>query len=67
MDYVKLYNGEDETYPEIATLCHQDKPISLKSSGNFMFINFKADSSLQGFGFSAKYTSGPTSKSIWRW
>nr|XP_008192422.1 PREDICTED: cubilin [Tribolium castaneum] len=60
LDYIKLYNGEDETYPEIATLCHQNKPITLRSSGNFLFVKFKADSSVQGMGFYANYTSTPT-------
>ncbi|RZC32589.1 cubilin, partial [Asbolus verrucosus] len=60
LDYIKLFNGEDDTYPEIANICYQSKPITLRSSGNFMFVKFKADSSVQGLGFQANYTSLPT-------
>ncbi|KAH0809453.1 hypothetical protein GEV33_013339 [Tenebrio molitor] len=60
LDFIKLYNGEDETYPEIATVCHQNKPLTLRSSGNFMFVKFRADTSVQGLGFYANYTTKPT-------
>lgn len=62
IDYVALYNGEDETYPEIAKICRQLKPITLRSTGNFMFVKFKADRSIEGRGFYANYTTKPTSK-----
>jgi cubilin len=62
LDFIKLYNGEDETYPEIATVCHQNKPLTLRSSGNFMFVKFRADTSVQGLGFYANYTTKPTSE-----
>ncbi|KAJ3659671.1 hypothetical protein Zmor_011346 [Zophobas morio] len=60
LDYINLYNGEDDTYPIIASVCHQDKPITLRSSGNMMYIKFKADSSVQGIGFIANYTTKAT-------
>jgi cubilin len=60
LDFIKLYNGEDETYPEIATVCHQNRPLTLRSSGNFMFVKFRADTSVQGLGFYANYTTKPT-------
>lgn len=62
LDFIKIYNGEDETYQEIAKICHQNKPITLRSSSNFMFIKFKADVSVQGLGFTANYTTKPTSE-----
>lgn len=45
----------------IAKICHQLKPITLSSSGNQMFIEFSADYSYQGKGFTANYSSIPTS------
>ncbi|XP_050313173.1 cubilin-like isoform X2 [Anthonomus grandis grandis] len=59
-DYVQVFNGRDDTYQELAKLCHEKKTVKLTSTGNEMFVRFKADYSYQGNGFSAFYMTTPT-------
>ncbi|CAH1121617.1 unnamed protein product [Ceutorhynchus assimilis] len=59
-DFISIYNGEDATYQELATFCHQLKPVTVTSSGNNMFVKFKTDYSYQGRGFKADYSTIPT-------
>lgn len=56
-DYVKIYNGPDETAPLLGSYCSRHAPSSLISSSNKVLIVFKSDSSNTGRGFSVDYTS----------
>ncbi|KAJ8930433.1 hypothetical protein NQ314_016759 [Rhamnusium bicolor] len=58
----QIYNGLDNTYNLLTKLCHQNKPVIVSSTGNFMFIEFTSDYSYQGKGFNANYSTIPTSK-----
>ncbi|CAH1989272.1 unnamed protein product [Acanthoscelides obtectus] len=59
-DHVKIYNGMDNTYTLLTTVCHQRKSTIVSSTGNFMFIEFQSDYSLSGRGFKANYSAIPT-------
>ena len=56
-DYVKIYNGPDETAPLLGSYCSRHAPSTLTSSSNEVLIVFKSDSSNTARGFSAAYTS----------
>lgn len=46
-----MYNGESNRDPLIRELCGQTKPSVVESTGNLMYIHFKADSSIDRKGF----------------
>eukprot|EP00795_Rhopilema_esculentum_P014104 gene14104-5092_t len=56
-DFVKIYNGPDETAPLLGNYCSRHAPASLTSSSNEVLIVFRSDSSNTGRGFSTRYTS----------
>ena len=56
-DFVKIYNGPDETAPLLGRYCSRHAPASLTSSSNEVLIVFRSDSSNTGRGFSTSYTS----------
>ena len=56
-DFVKIYNGPDETAPLLGSYCSRHAPSTLTSSSNEVLIVFKSDSSNTGRGFKATYTS----------
>lgn len=56
LDYIRIINGPDDTYAEVARFCHpSDKPVVFTSTGRDMFITFHSDISNIGKGFHAKY------------
>ncbi|KAK4871991.1 hypothetical protein RN001_016115 [Aquatica leii] len=57
-DYILVTNGIDDTYPVLTKICTKgEKPITLSSTGNSMFVRFVSDYSYHGKGFWANYTS----------
>ncbi|XP_045482434.1 cubilin [Harmonia axyridis] len=56
-DSIQVYNGPDKSYPLLAHFCHQDIPVKVTSNGNKMSLYFTSDSSYQGRGFLANFTS----------
>ena len=53
-DYVKVYDGEDNTGELLATYEGNELPPSLTSPGNTLFIEFEGQGSAQGFIFDYK-------------
>uniref|UniRef100_A0A8C6U660 CUB domain-containing protein n=1 Tax=Neogobius melanostomus TaxID=47308 RepID=A0A8C6U660_9GOBI len=60
-DYVKvrLYDGDSTHWPLVGTFCGSSVPSFFVSSGNFLTVVFKTDSSVQRAGFNATYMSVP--------
>ncbi|CAL1576609.1 unnamed protein product [Knipowitschia caucasica] len=58
-DYVKIYDGDSSHWPLVGTLCGTTLPSFFVSSGNFLTVEFKTDSSVQKRGFNATYTTVP--------
>ena len=56
-DYVRIYNGPDETAPMLGEYCDRHAPSSLTSASNAVLIVFRSDSSNTQRGFKADYTS----------
>ncbi|KAL2085662.1 hypothetical protein ACEWY4_018982 [Coilia grayii] len=57
-DLLEVYGGPDLSAPRLAQLCTTrppDNPLVVSSTGNFMTVRFKSDSSVGGRGFAAKY------------
>ncbi|KAF5295928.1 hypothetical protein FQR65_LT10359 [Abscondita terminalis] len=60
-DYILVTNGIDDTYPVLTKTCSKAvKPVTVTSTGNFMFVKFSSDFSYTGKGFWANYTSVET-------
>lgn len=59
-DNVEIRDGvNSSSAASIATLCGKLRPKqTFKSTGRYMLITFKSDSSINGRGFKLKYTSG---------
>ena len=56
--YFQIFSGTDDTGPQLAKLCHrQNKPQMISTNGNHMFLRFRSDSSRQGKGFHATYST----------
>lgn len=48
----------NDNYQQLANLCNQKKKHTIiTSTGNFMFVRFKADYSVQKHGFIANFSS----------
>lgn len=61
--FFQIYNGMNDNYQQLAHLCNQKKKHTIiTSTGNFMFIRFSADYSIQKHGFMANFSSTITSK-----
>lgn len=56
-DYIKIYNGPDETAPELGHYCGRHMIGAATSSSNEVFIVFKSDLSNTARGFSMFYNS----------
>uniref|UniRef100_A0A8B9TKW5 Cubilin n=1 Tax=Anas platyrhynchos TaxID=8839 RepID=A0A8B9TKW5_ANAPL len=56
-DYDKLIirDGDTSLSPVLATLCGQEPPGPVRSTGETMFIHFVSDGSITGAGFNASY------------
>uniref|UniRef100_A0A8C3CRJ2 Cubilin n=1 Tax=Cairina moschata TaxID=8855 RepID=A0A8C3CRJ2_CAIMO len=56
-DYDKLIirDGDTSLSPVLATLCGQEPPGPVRSTGETMFIHFVSDGSITGAGFNATY------------
>ncbi|KAI1280397.1 Cubilin [Halotydeus destructor] len=54
-DFVEVHNGPNELAPQVGRYCGQVAPPVALSSGNTMFVRFRADSSFSGAGFRAEY------------
>ncbi len=58
-DNVELRDGTNSSARLIKRLCGTQLPtVTFKSSGSYMFVQFKSDQSVGGRGFELKYTSG---------
>ena len=58
-DVIKVYDGDSNYSPQIAVVSGRNSPPSLTASSGSMLVFFTSDSSIEGTGFSATYTSGP--------
>lgn len=58
-DSVKIYDGDSIHWPLVGTFCGSSVPSFFVSSGNFLTVVFKTDSSVQRAGFNATYMSVP--------
>ncbi|XP_015589651.1 cubilin [Cephus cinctus] len=58
-DKIQLYNGVDQTAPQIAELCHTTIKTVYTSTGNKMFMKFHSDYLYGGRGFKARYRTVP--------
>ena len=56
-DTLRVYDGEDNSAPSLATLCGQTVPGDIVSSNNDLFVHFKSDNSITQSGFQIKYTA----------
>ena len=54
-DYVRAYDGSDNTAPPMGTACGSHTPDPFSASGNTMFIVFHSDAETQFDGFSSLY------------
>ncbi|XP_029345465.1 cubilin isoform X2 [Acyrthosiphon pisum] len=56
IDYLDIYNGYDDSAPELLRICHkQTSPITLTSSGNEVFVRFVSVDESQRKRFKATY------------
>jgi hypothetical protein len=55
VDMIKVYDGDSEEAPLIASLSGNNFPISLNSSGPALFVTFKTNDQNQSDGFHASY------------
>ncbi|XP_044726579.1 cubilin-like [Chrysoperla carnea] len=58
-DNLAIYNGPDDTAPQLTKLCATKKNVTLTSSGNLMYVKFTSDASFQGKGFNITYKKVP--------
>ena len=56
-DYVRIYNGADETAPPLGAYCSRHAAATVTSSSNQVLVVFRSDNSNTARGFSARYTS----------
>ncbi|XP_039305004.1 cubilin isoform X2 [Solenopsis invicta] len=57
-DYVQIFDGDNENATQLAKLCGEHIPdIPYYSTHNWMHIKFTTDSSVNGRGFKANYTT----------
>ncbi|RLU24405.1 hypothetical protein DMN91_002494 [Ooceraea biroi] len=59
-DYLEIYDGDNENTTKLATLCGDVGHIPAEpyySTHNYMYIKFTTDSSIEGRGFKANYTT----------
>lgn len=64
-DYVEIFDGDNENATKLATLCGDEENMPNSpyySTHNFMYIKFTTDSSIDGRGFKANYTTIDRSK-----
>jgi len=54
-DYLEIRDGDSEQSPLINRFCGQDVPQPIVSTGNKVWIKFRADNSFTGQGFRAEY------------
>ncbi|XP_071111115.1 cubilin-like [Haliotis cracherodii] len=55
-DYMEAFDGSDPFAPSLGRWCGKSEPVKT-SSGSFMFLKFKSDSSGVDRGFKIKYTN----------
>ncbi|KAI0218615.1 Cubilin [Lamellibrachia satsuma] len=56
-DKLTIYNGENDTAPELGTFCGATLPRDYISSNRYLFVSFKSDASVTKGGFKIKYTA----------
>ncbi|XP_067863171.1 cubilin [Heptranchias perlo] len=54
-DYIEIHDGEAETDPVIGKFCGSTLPAPITTSGNKLWLKFKADASVSKGGFLAVY------------
>ena len=54
-DYLAIYDGPDATSTLLGKFCGKNSPERIISSGNFLFIVFKTDSSIEDKGYYGTY------------
>jgi len=64
-DYIEIFDGDNENATKLATLCGNEENMPNEpyySTFNSMYIKFTTDSSIEGRGFKANYTTIDRSK-----
>ena len=56
-DYLKIYDGADNTAPLLAAISGDDFPESIESAGNRVFVEFTSNAENTGAGFLLNYSS----------
>ncbi|KAG9511404.1 Tolloid-like protein 1, partial [Fragariocoptes setiger] len=62
-DFVEIFDGPDDSTPQLARLCGNKLPGILISSGDSMLITFRTDDSINNKGFSLTYVAIDSSSS----
>ena len=57
MNYLKVYDGADDSAPLLARECGYRKNLTLLSIGNEMFVRFRSDNLRNLSGFIANYVT----------
>lgn len=57
-DYLEARDGDSESSPLLGRFCGYDKPDSLKSSSNRLWLKFASDGSVNKAGFAASFLKG---------
>ena len=58
-DYVLIRDGYNNSAAPISRLCGANRPGRvIKSTGNFLYVSFVSDATINGRGFEFRYTSG---------
>ncbi|XP_071787824.1 cubilin-like isoform X2 [Asterias amurensis] len=57
-DALNVYSGRDDSGLQLVSLCHSlSSPQTISTTGRYMYVYFRTDSSISGRGFSATYQS----------
>ena len=54
-DFLTIYDGDSDSYPELGRYCGNSVPPSHISSNNTIFIHFKTDGGATRNGFKLEY------------
>lgn len=56
-DYVLIRDGSSARSPMVGKFCGTSRPATITSTGNFLWIGFRSDSSTTKMGFKASWTT----------
>ena len=63
-DHVQVRDGKDRFSPELGKFCGTNTPASIRSTGQFMWIEFYSDTSDSNKGFRATYEARENCKYV---